>query len=544
MERVRTDVPDDEPETLDQWAMEGSEADVLDQAPPDRRDGAAGRGLPGHRCARSRRLGAIDRGAPRRRGPPRLTRRTVPESGDRPAQPGQRRSVALAASPSPCRRRPWPSPRPCRSCLLASSRRRRSGRRRLPLTRPFASSLSPAMMPPCESWGSVAESLDSARRRTASCPALRRPKPRRLTSPVEGYCSPMAMLTRVLDDEPVRRFDDYARGGRRPSAGHRRRSSLPATSSASSPLPACAAGAEPASRPGSSGAPWQRTRRGRHRSPSSSTRRRASPGRSRIAEIIRRNPYRVLEGALVAAYAMDSPARGRGDQGIVHDRDRAAGLGDRRDAGAAGIATDITIDVVRGPDEYLFGEETALLEVVDGRHPFPRAVPPYRWGVEPHDDTPALVDNVETLANVPGIIAEGPEWFRRRNAGVAWDDRVHGERRHRAPRRRRVRDGHAPGGGDRNGRPRPARGPPRRRGDARHGQRHAPRRPARHADELRGDGQRRHGPWDGRDHRLRRQPRSARRRPAVSHFLAIESCGQCEPCKSTARRSPPVFAIW
>ena len=49
-------------------------------------------------------------------------------------------------------------------------------------------------------------------------------------------------------------------------------------------------------------------------------------------------------------------------------------------------------------------------------------VPPYRRGVEPHDDTPALVDNVETLASVPGIIAEGPEWFpARRNAGVAWD---------------------------------------------------------------------------------------------------------------------------
>lgn len=91
-----------------------------------------------------------------------------------------------------------------------------------------------------------------------------------------------------------------------------------------------------------------------------------------------------------------------------------------------------------GPSEYLYGEETALLEAIDGRYPLPRIAPPFRRGVTevvqseadvgtgsglaarvamagPSGDDvapPTLVDNVETLANVPRIIARGADWFR------------------------------------------------------------------------------------------------------------------------------------
>ena len=91
-----------------------------------------------------------------------------------------------------------------------------------------------------------------------------------------------------------------------------------------------------------------------------------------------------------------------------------------------------------GPNEYLYGEETALLETIDGRYPFPRIAPPFRRGVDEVVETtadadvgqrpvgprrdgrggrrrvapPTLVDNVETLANVPRIIARGADWFR------------------------------------------------------------------------------------------------------------------------------------
>ncbi len=105
---------------------------------------------------------------------------------------------------------------------------------------------------------------------------------------------------------------------------------------------------------------------------------------------------------------------------------------------AAGLLGNLTIDVVAGPDEYLFGEGTVLLEVTDGRLPFPRIAPPYRRGVDeavagdadvtsgsrlsahvrmagPDSSElapPALVDNVETMANIAKIVSRGAEWFR------------------------------------------------------------------------------------------------------------------------------------
>ncbi len=71
--------------------------------------------------------------------------------------------------------------------------------------------------------------------------------------------------------------------------------------------------------------------------------------------------------------------------------------------------------VVPGPDDYLFGEEKGLLEVIEGRDPLPRLYPPYVQGLfeEPGSEpSPALVNNVETLGNVPHIIARGADWFR------------------------------------------------------------------------------------------------------------------------------------
>ncbi len=90
----------------------------------------------------------------------------------------------------------------------------------------------------------------------------------------------------------------------------------------------------------------------------------------------------------------------------------------------------VALAVVAGPGEYLFGEETALLEVLDGRPPFPRIAPPFRHGVdeigvdpsEPagtqmaqpgsYGSPPTLVNNAETVANLPPLLAEGAEWFR------------------------------------------------------------------------------------------------------------------------------------
>jgi len=69
---------------------------------------------------------------------------------------------------------------------------------------------------------------------------------------------------------------------------------------------------------------------------------------------------------------------------------------------------------VLGPDHYLLGEETGLLEVIEERDPLPRLARPFMLGLfaSPPDDNPTLVNNVETLSNVAHVLAEGPDWLR------------------------------------------------------------------------------------------------------------------------------------
>ncbi|MFT4867312.1 MAG: NADH-quinone oxidoreductase subunit F [Ilumatobacter sp.] len=153
------------------------------------------------------------------------------------------------------------------------------------------------------------------------------------------------------------------------------------------------------------------------------------PGTFKDRAILRANPYRVLEGALIAARAV-------GAHEVVvalkasFEQERIRVQHAIDELSAAGI-DDVAMRLSVGPSAYLFGEESAMLEVVEGRQPFPRVTPPYRRGIDEGEsgagnsaatvglagtggtaDSPALVNNVETLANVPGIILNGPDWFR------------------------------------------------------------------------------------------------------------------------------------
>ncbi len=161
------------------------------------------------------------------------------------------------------------------------------------------------------------------------------------------------------------------------------------------------------------------------------------PGSFKDRMIIRRDPYRVLEGALIAAFAVGANriiVAMKRSFGSEIERMRAAVA----EVGDYGWTDDVAIEVFEGPTEYLYGEETALLEAIDGRAPFPRIAPPYRQGVDEVVETrldvdtgskspahvemasregddpapPTLVDNVETLANVARIVADGADWFR------------------------------------------------------------------------------------------------------------------------------------
>ena len=109
-----------------------------------------------------------------------------------------------------------------------------------------------------------------------------------------------------------------------------------------------------------------------------------------------------------------------------------------------------------GPDEYLFGEEKALLEVIEGHDPLPRLLPPYEHGLFATDiqtgwqsvdepatrgaqgqPNPTLVNNVETLAHVPRILRDGAGLVPLDGHGrVARHHGRHGRRRRRRALRR------------------------------------------------------------------------------------------------------------
>jgi len=152
------------------------------------------------------------------------------------------------------------------------------------------------------------------------------------------------------------------------------------------------------------------------------------PGTFGDRTLIRTNPYRILEGALIAAHAIGARAIAvvlKESSRTERDLLEAAA----NDLVSGGFAGDVDIDVVTGPSNYLLGEETALLEALAGRPTFPRIAPPYRHGsVEVGDPSggaagleltgdqdgapPTLVNNAETFAHVPGIVLNGPDWFR------------------------------------------------------------------------------------------------------------------------------------
>ncbi len=142
------------------------------------------------------------------------------------------------------------------------------------------------------------------------------------------------------------------------------------------------------------------------------------PGTFKDRSIIRGNPYLVVEGALIAARAVGS------NKIVIASKESFATEVLRLrtaidEMSAVGmIAANTSLEVFEGPDEYLYGEESALLETIDGRSPFPRVIPTYRVGQMGEDReranaSPALVNNVESIANVAKILTRGADWFRR-----------------------------------------------------------------------------------------------------------------------------------
>ncbi|MBV6508448.1 MAG: NADH-quinone oxidoreductase chain 1 [Acidimicrobiales bacterium] len=155
------------------------------------------------------------------------------------------------------------------------------------------------------------------------------------------------------------------------------------------------------------------------------------PGTFKDRAIIRHNPYQLIEGIIIAAFAVgakDAFVAIKASSSVEYERLAQAVA----EVELAGWLEQVSLKLVRGPEEYLFGEEKALLEVIEGEDPLPRHAPPYLYGLfsatpqlgwsvgpalrgrgrAPASSNPTLVNNVETLANVAPIVRLGAEWYR------------------------------------------------------------------------------------------------------------------------------------
>jgi NADH-quinone oxidoreductase subunit F len=143
----------------------------------------------------------------------------------------------------------------------------------------------------------------------------------------------------------------------------------------------------------------------------------SEPGTFKDREIMEIEPHMLIEGVAIGSYAIGGEEAFiyiRGEYTVAADRLEAA----IEEATKAGILGENVygkgvrskIHVFRGAGAYICGEETALLESLEGRRPMPRPRPPFP-AVEGLYRRPTCVNNAETLANVPHILRNGQEWY-------------------------------------------------------------------------------------------------------------------------------------
>jgi NADH:ubiquinone oxidoreductase subunit F (NADH-binding)/NADH:ubiquinone oxidoreductase subunit E len=142
------------------------------------------------------------------------------------------------------------------------------------------------------------------------------------------------------------------------------------------------------------------------------------PGVFKDRHLMEGDPHAVIEGTLIAAYVVGA------ERAFIYVNGQAALSAERlakalEDAGALGLTGEnvlgsgfsCEIALYRGAGGYVCGEESVLLNSIEGERPVPRVRPPLPveaglWG------RPTVINNVETLVNLPLILTEGPEWFR------------------------------------------------------------------------------------------------------------------------------------
>jgi NADH-quinone oxidoreductase subunit F len=144
----------------------------------------------------------------------------------------------------------------------------------------------------------------------------------------------------------------------------------------------------------------------------------AEPGTFKDRVMMEEDPHRILEGILIAAYAIGAKKgfmyiRGeyfypyRVMKSALEEALQAGYLGEN----ILGSGFSFDLELRRGAGAYVCGEETALFESIEGKRGFPRVKPPFPT-THGLFGQPTVINNVETLANVPSILRDGPEQYR------------------------------------------------------------------------------------------------------------------------------------
>src|SRR6266498_706398 len=143
------------------------------------------------------------------------------------------------------------------------------------------------------------------------------------------------------------------------------------------------------------------------------------PGSKKDRVLLENLPHLVIEGTVLAAYAIGATKAYLyiNANYAVAIKTITTALAEAKAAGYWGdniLGSDFALDVeiVPAPHNYVAGEDTAVLEVIEGRKAWPRQKPPFPVTVGLYGK-PTSVNNVETLANVPPIVLRGAQWYRK-----------------------------------------------------------------------------------------------------------------------------------
>ncbi len=181
----------------------------------------------------------------------------------------------------------------------------------------------------------------------------------------------------------------------------------------------------------------------------------SEPGTFKDRLVLEGDPHTIIEAMIIAGYAVGA-SEGyiyvRGEYALAQERLIQA-IEQASEMGLLGeniFGTDFNFDihVHAGAGAYICGEETALIESIEGKRGEPRSRPPYPttnglW------DKPTLVNNVETLANIPAIIRNGAAWYRSvRHPIQPGHQGLHHHGQCECHRPDRSTDGHHPARGD------------------------------------------------------------------------------------------------